>query len=96
MEDVTNEDERIEETPGSPESAGELLAPSPEALEQVEKLMQQANLAKIRGQNSIADKLLAEAIELAPQAPQVLLAIADDFAERRQFTKAKEAYKKSP
>lgn len=66
---------------------------SPEVQAQVDNLMRQASLAKIRGQGDLAEKCLAEAERLAPHAPTVLEAQGDALIERGQRRKAIEKYK---
>lgn len=73
----------------------EIPPPSEEQLEQAENLLRQAQLARIRGNDSVADRLLTEAAEIAPGAATVLEAIGDDFSRRRQMAKARDAYAKA-
>lgn len=65
---------------------------SPAALEEAENLIRQSRLAKMRGNRNEADQLLQKAMETAPNAPDVLAAIGDDYMERRQIKKAVEVY----
>lgn len=68
---------------------------SPEDIAQAESLLRQANLARVRGQNVVADRLLAEAATKAPDSPAVLEAVADDLAQNGNYRKAKETYDKA-
>ena len=68
-------------------------APTPEAMEEAEKLLQQASLAKIRGQGSVAERLLKEASEVAAGSAAVQAALGDQLWARSQFSKARSAYK---
>ncbi len=65
---------------------------SPEIREQATQLLRQVQVARLRNQPTIADKLLEEAVALAPNFSQVQEAIGDDLVVRKQFRKAKEAY----
>lgn len=67
--------------------------PTPEAMEKAEQLLQQASLAKIRGQGSVAERLLKEAAEVAEGSASVQAALGDQLWERSQFSKARSAYK---
>lgn len=64
----------------------------PEAVERAEQLIRHAHFAKQKAQTSVADKLLKEAQEIAPNSPVVLEAIGDDYVARGQFRKAKEVF----
>ncbi|MCU0317420.1 MAG: tetratricopeptide repeat protein [Fimbriimonadaceae bacterium] len=65
---------------------------TPAQVEQAEKLLRDAQIAKMRGQNSVADKLLQEAAQVAPGSAAVMEAIGDDLVKRGQWRKAKDAY----
>jgi hypothetical protein len=79
----------MEETP-APERPPK---PTPEQVEEVERLLQQASLARIRNQNAVAERLLQEASELAPGSAAVQAAIGDELWKRGQFSKARDCYK---
>lgn len=66
--------------------------PSDEALEKAERLLQESSLARIRGQNVAAERLLSEATELAPGSALVQAAIGDDFLARKQYGQARRAF----
>jgi len=91
-EETPRPDETIDPAPETPEVVEELAPPDPLAVEKAEGLIRQSHLAKMRNQGSVADRLLKEAADLAGNSPVVLEAIGDDFAERRQYRKAKEIY----
>ncbi len=74
------------------EQPKELARSTPEQVERAEALIRQMNVAKVRGQTAIADKLLQEAVETAPNCAVVQESLGDDFVARHQFRKAKEAY----
>jgi tetratricopeptide (TPR) repeat protein len=67
--------------------------PTPEQLTEAERLLQQASLARIRQQGSVAEKFLKEAAEAAPGSAAVQAALGDELWRRSQFSKAREAYK---
>lgn len=95
-----NQDEQPVEEPKVEETTEEVVEEEfvpddPEKVEQAEKILREANLARVRGHASVADRLLKEASELAPNTPSVLEAIGDDFIVRGQFRRAKEAYGKA-
>jgi TM2 domain-containing membrane protein YozV len=73
----------------------EIVPPTDEQVQKAENLLRQARLARTRGQNQEAARLLAEAQAAAPTAPVVLEAIGDDFVEQKQLKKAREAYKRA-
>ena len=86
-------------TPAEPVEGGEEPAPivlpeapTPEALERAENLIRQSNLAKIRGDNIGADKLLDEAAAAAPGSSTVQEALGDAFVARKQIRKARDCY----
>lgn len=72
--------------------ADEPVSDDPEKVEQAERLLREANLARVRGTATVADRLLKEASELAPNTPSVLEALGDDFVARSQYRRAKEMY----
>lgn len=78
-----------------PEVEEELVPDPPEAIDKAERLLREANLAKVKGLNSVADRLMKEAMETAPNSAEVLEAIGDDYVARGQFRRAKEAYAKA-
>ncbi len=91
----------MEETPVadsvSQEVPQEMLPPepTPEQIAQADQLMRQANLARVRGQKDVAEKLMEEARTVAPGSVAVLEAIGDEFADRKQMKKAMEVYKQA-
>lgn len=92
------EEPRDAETPEETNEVGveeEFIPDDPIKVEQAERTLREANLARVRGHTAVADRLLKEAIELAPNTATVLEAIGDDYVVRGQFRKAKEAYKKA-
>lgn len=66
--------------------------PTPEQMAEVEKLLQQASVARIRGQAHIAERALAEAAEVAPGSAAVRAALGDQLWERGQMRKARAEY----
>ena len=79
---------------GDASETGSLPEPAtPEQIEEAERLLKQAQLAKIRGQGSVAERILKEAAEKAPGSAAVQAALGDQLWERSQFTKARAAYK---
>jgi hypothetical protein len=95
------ETERLKElteelAPAPEEDEGETKLPepaTPQEIEAAEKLIQQAQLAKIRGQGQVAERLLKEATEVAPGAAAVHAALGDQLWERSQFSRARAEYK---
>ncbi|MBS1708072.1 MAG: hypothetical protein JSS65_05045 [Armatimonadetes bacterium] len=79
--------------PGLTDDQPVVLTPTtPEAAEDAERILRQANLARVRGDNSMADKLLQEAMSVAPGSVAVLEAVGDDYVHRKQWRKAFEVY----
>lgn len=74
---------------GSPEPL------TPEQQAELEAILKQAQLARIRKQPSVATKLLKEAAEKAPGSPLVLEALGDDQMERRVYNAAATSYEKA-
>lgn len=68
---------------------------TPEQIEEAERLLQQASLAKIRGQGSVAERFLKEATEAAPGSAVVQAALGDQLWERSQFSRARKAYQRA-
>ncbi|HMS55933.1 MAG TPA: hypothetical protein PKA27_11085 [Fimbriimonadaceae bacterium] len=60
-----------------------------------ERALSAAHLAKMRGNKPEAEKMLTEAMRLAPKSAPVLAAVGEDFAERGQIKKALEAYRQA-
>jgi len=88
------EEEVVDES-SEPEVEETFEPDPPEKVAEAENLLRQANLAKVRKQGAVADRLLKEAAEVAPNSAAVLEAIGDDFAARNQFRRAKEMYSKA-
>lgn len=97
MEDDTHRSDppgvSAEPDPPAPEPE-EQLPPQPttEEMERAEGLIRQANLAKIRGDKSLFEKLVQEAAQVAPGSSRVQEALGDAFVERRQLKHAREAF----
>ena len=66
--------------------------PSEQELEEAERLLQEASLAKIRGNDSVAERLTQEAADKAPGSAAVQAALGDLLWGRKQYTKARERY----
>ncbi|HRJ27650.1 MAG TPA: hypothetical protein PLO61_09105 [Fimbriimonadaceae bacterium] len=66
--------------------------PTPEQAERAERLIRDANIARIRKQRQEMDRLLNEALEVAPGSALVLEAVADDLLLRGQRRRAQELY----
>jgi len=83
-----------EESPKPEETKEPELPPkaTPEQITEAERLLQQASLARIRGQASVAEKFLEEAAEAAPGAAAVQAALGDELWQRKQYRKAREHY----
>lgn len=87
-----------EELPSEVEEAIEeefepLPKPTPEQIEEADKLIRRAALEKRRGNNPLASDLLKQALEVAPGASIALEALGDDLLERKHFGAAQEAYR---
>jgi hypothetical protein len=80
-------------TSEEPDKEGLPEPATPEQVEEAEGLLKQAQLAKIRGQGSVAERLLKEAAERAPGSAAVQAALGDQLWERSQFSRARAAYK---
>ncbi|MCW5936045.1 MAG: tetratricopeptide repeat protein [Fimbriimonadaceae bacterium] len=61
----------------------------------VEDLLRQANLAKVRGQADLSERLVLEAVQLAPHSSPANEALGDVYLEQRQTRKAREAYRQA-
>jgi len=81
--------------PAAPEQKPTQAPPTREQLDKAEKLIQQARLAKTRGQSGQAATYLKQAEEAAPNAPSVLEFIGDQFLEQKRISDARAAYKKA-
>lgn len=75
------------------EATQTVLTPQEQA--EIEALVKQAQLAKIRKQNSVATKLLRQAADRAPGSVIVLEALGDDLMERKMYNGAAETYAKA-
>ena len=85
-----DEDSELQE--GLP-SVPEQLTPERQA--QIEGLIQQAQVARIRKQSQEVTKLLQDALAVAPHSPQVLELLGDDYLERRQYKAARDVYRRA-
>ncbi len=70
----------------------EILPDDPDKIDQAERTLREANLARVRGQNSVADRLLREAADLAPNTASVLEAVGDNQVANNRFRDAKLTY----
>ena len=68
------------------------LPPTPAELEQAEGLIRQANLAKIRGDKGLYERLVHEASTIAPGSSTVQEAVGDAYLATKQVRKAKDAF----
>ncbi len=66
--------------------------PTPEQMVEVEKLLQQASVARIRGKQEIAERALKEASEIAPGSAAVRSALGDELWTRGQRMRARDEY----
>ena len=66
--------------------------PSEQELEEAERLLREASLAKIRGHGSVAERLTEEAAEKAPGSAAVQAALGDLLWGRKQYKKARDKY----
>lgn len=66
------------------------LTPAQEA--ELERIIREARVAKMRGESQRAGDLMEQAIQVAPESPQVHALIGDDLMERMQYAKAVDAY----
>lgn len=86
----------VEPTP-EPEAAEEevldLTPAAPAQMQEAERLLAAARVAKMRNQKSEAERLVQQAKEAAPTSPLVLELVADELRERGQLLKAVAAYK---
>lgn len=66
--------------------------PTPEQAQEAERLLQQASVARIRGQQNIAERALKEASEIAPGSAAVRAALGDELWGRGQYKKARDEF----
>lgn len=90
-------DELAPETSGAeiskePEVEEVFVPDDPAQVEQAERTLREANLARVRGQNAVADRLLKEAADLAPNTASVLEAVGDNQVANGRFRDAKLTY----
>lgn len=69
--------------------------PTPQAMAEAERLIQQARVEKMRGNNQEVRNLLERAVQTAPGSPTVLEMVGDDFAERKQTGRALAYYRRA-
>ncbi len=82
-------------SPGQPEKPVELPPPTRAQLDQADRLIQQARLAKTRGQTGQMANFLKQAEQAAPNAPTVLEFIGDQFLEQKRYRDAQAVYKRA-
>jgi tetratricopeptide (TPR) repeat protein len=66
--------------------------PTGEQLEKIEAILREAHVARIRNNRNEARRLLEEAEKIAPTAPVVLEALADEYSEAKRLREAKDLY----
>ncbi len=88
QEDQTPISSEVEEI-GKADDIEEVIPDDPEIIEQAERTLREANLARVRGQNAIADRLLKEAADMAPNTASVLEAVGDNQVANGRFRDAK-------
>jgi len=81
--------------PAVEDEAGPVQVPTAtrEQIEKAESLLREARVERMRNNNVRSDALMREAQETAPDAPEVLTALGDEMAERKQWVKAAESYR---
>lgn len=87
---LTPEPAGTTEEPGAAQV--EVTPPTPEQIAEAENLLRQAHLAKVRGQTSVARKLMEEAAQVAPGSAPVLEALGDEEMSHRAYSKAVKCY----
>ncbi|MFZ4507336.1 MAG: tetratricopeptide repeat protein [Fimbriimonas sp.] len=88
-----------DERPSVPPTSGpKPIAPAPisekSELDQVEKILREAQVERMRGNKVRTQELIAKALEIAPESPTVLEACAESYLEARQTKKALETLKR--
>lgn len=89
------EEEPAEEEEPTDERSAPAAPLTPEQLQEVDRLIRQARVEKMRGNAAEATNMLQEAANLAPSSAPVLEALGDNLMERRQVKPAVAAYKKA-
>jgi tetratricopeptide (TPR) repeat protein len=79
----------------APEEEEEPRELTPGEQAELESLIKQAQLARIRKQGQTATDLMKKAAAIAPSSPVVLEALGDDLAARGMYQLAKDAYAKA-
>lgn len=67
-----------------------LRAPTPQEQEEAERLIREGVIARRRGDLATATARFEAAVKVAPGSPDVVVVLAEDWIERRQWRKAKE------
>ncbi len=87
---------RPDAEPEPEEESSDAAAPlTPQQLQEVDRLIRQARVEKMRNNAVEATRLLQDAARLAPSSAPVLEALGDNLIERRQLMPAIKAYKKA-
>ncbi|MBS1718529.1 MAG: hypothetical protein JSS72_12440 [Armatimonadetes bacterium] len=84
--------------PDAVEETAQRAAPTPLTGQQIaalDNLARQVQVAKRRGQAAQATELIRQMQQVAPESPQVLEMMGDEFAERLAWPQAKEYYEKA-
>lgn len=87
-----SEEPKDEETPAD---EAPIVPPTPAQLRDADQLIRQAKVEKMRGNAKASTELLQKATEVAPTAPAVLEALADDMMERKRLADAKVVYQRA-
>ncbi len=70
----------------------DLTPPDPKILRETDMLLARANHSRLKGDKSLAERLVKEAFEKAPNSVAVLEVMGDDYLEKRMFDYAKETF----
>lgn len=82
-------------TPDAESAVAEKVEATPEQVKVAENLIRQSRVEKMRGNKGKALTLMKEAAEVAANAPAVLEALGDDYAEQRQYKNARDTYRRA-
>ncbi|MFM9874632.1 MAG: tetratricopeptide repeat protein [Fimbriimonadaceae bacterium] len=88
QEELTSESPETEEEARS-DAEDEIIPDDPEKVEHAERTLREANLARVRGHMAIADRLLREAADMAPNTASVLEAVGDNQVANGRYRDAK-------
>ena len=72
-----------------------ITPPDPKILRDTDMLLARANHSRLKGDKAMAERLVKEAFEKAPNSVAVLEVMGDDYLEKRMYDYARETFERA-